>query len=652
MSYRSTEARFSAVLNQPNDAVFILDPNGHCAALNQRAADLLFVDPASLTGQSLLVAIPQSDHTRWQNDLRRLREGEYIGLSEWVFQRTDRVRVPVEVNAYWIDESPPAIVVIARDIHERKHIERNMTEQVGILQQVTDAIIVTDMGGIILSWNRAAENIYGWAAEDVLGRKLSDIAPMVENEYSEALLKEQYLVRGHWQSEISQYRRDGRVLHISSSVSLVKDEHGMPVALVTVNHDITKRKEAEIAAQRYADHMAALRQIDAEINSTLEIEQVLHLALNAAVLLAGADAGFVLVNDTDGQPRLMHAYGPYDSPRYRESQSPLYGIAARVMNTLQAEIVPDVTQDPDYIADIPATVAVMTFPLVSGERVVGTIHLETARQNHFTLEIAQLLNLLVNRLATAIENARLYKLTQDQVERLQTLEQIKTDMIRIASHDLRNPVGLIHGFLEILRMDTTDRLNEEELDYIDTMQRAVSRMQHIIDDLLSLERIREITTRQLSEVVDLAQMVQTVVADHQAEAAARRQQLTLAIKGDDFCVNADATQIREAAANLVSNALKYTPDGGRIQVRLQQSDGYVGFRVQDTGVGIAEEYHARLFQPFYRVKTVETQGIEGTGLGLHLVKNIVDRHRGHMVFTSSPGKGSTFGFDLPLVEPT
>lgn len=650
MQPMAIEDRFAAILNQHNDAVFILDTTGRCVALNRRGADLLHVARESLVGKPLHVAIMPEQRRRWADYLEHIREGVPTGIEEWVMQRTDEVRVPVEINAYLVADAPPAIVCNARDIHERKQIERNMVEQVGILQQVTDAIIVTDMGGVILSWNRAAESIYGWAAEDVLGRRLSEVAPTVENEYSEALLKEQYLVRGHWQSEISQRRRDGRVLHISSSVSLVKDDNGSPVALVTVNHDITKRKRAEIAAQRYANHMAALRQVDAEINSTLDIERVLHLALNAAVMLAGADAGFVLVNDAEGQPRMMQAYGAYDTPQYKESEKPLYGIAARAMRTLEPQLVTDVTQDADYIADIPDTVAVMSFPLVSGEHVVGTIHLETGRENHFTHEISEFLKLLVNRLAVAIDNARLYQLTREQLERLQTLEQIKTDMIRIASHDLRNPVGLIHGFLEVLRMDTADRLTEEEIDYIDTMQRAAGRMQHIIDDLLSLERIREMTDRQLSERVDLSQIVRDVYADYRADAGGANQHMTLEIADGAFDVYADTTQLREALSNLVSNALKYTPTGGSVSLRLDRADGLARVRVQDTGFGIDAEHQARLFQPFYRVKTTQTQTIEGTGLGLHLVKNIVERHKGQVYFDSTPGEGSTFGFDIPLAE--
>ncbi len=649
MQTMSIESRFAVILAQDNDAVFILDTAGHCVTLNARALAILGVAPQQILGRSLREFIAGVDVPRWEDRLTRLQAGATMPVEEWMLKRAGGARVPVEINAYAVDENEAdtLFICIARDIFERKQHERKMLEQVNILQQVTDAIIVTDMSGMILSWNHAAESIYGWAAEDVLGRKLVDVAPDVQNEHSENLLKEQYMIRGHWRSEISQRRRDGKLLHISSSVSLVKDESGVPVAMVTVNHNITKRKRAEIANRNYANHMAALRQVDAEISSTLDMDRVLNLALNAAVMLSGADAGFVLVNDEDGVPQMVHAYGAFDASRFRNLENPLYGVVARVMQTLQPEFIEDVSSDPDYVPDIPETVALMTFPLVIGERIVGTIHLETAQENYFTRQVADFLNLLVSRLAAAIDNARLHQLTRDQLKQLQLLEQLKTDMIRIASHDLRNPVGLVHGFLEVLRMDTEDRLTDEELDYIDTMQRAIGRMQHIIDDLLSLERIREMSAHQLNETVDLAEVLRKV-HDEQADAARQRgQTLSLDVALESLVVNGDSTQLHEATVNLVSNAIKYTPDGGTVTLRADCSDGLVRIRVKDTGIGIREDQQTKLFQPFYRVQSEETARIEGTGLGLHLVKNIIERHRGSVYFDSVQGQGSIFGFDLP-----
>ena len=112
----------------------------------------------------------------------------------------------------------------------------------------------------------------------------------------------------------------------------------------------------------------------------------------------------------------------------------------------------------------------------------------------------------------------------------------------------------------------------------------------------------------------------------------------------------DLAQLYEAISNLIGNAIKYTPERGLIDVCLRKKDGLIIFDVRDNGFGIPEEHHERLFQPFYRAHTQETTGIEGTGLGLHLVKKIVERHRGKMIFRSTYGQGSTFGFSLPAAN--
>jgi two-component system, OmpR family, phosphate regulon sensor histidine kinase PhoR len=145
-------------------------------------------------------------------------------------------------------------------------------------------------------------------------------------------------------------------------------------------------------------------------------------------------------------------------------------------------------------------------------------------------------------------------------------------------------------------------------------------------------------------------LVDLAAIEHEFQAQEKSLAITLDITDKQLIVSGDDAQLHEAIVNLINNAIKYTPEGGKIQVKLQKQNNEALFEVVDNGYGIPVNMQEKLFQPFYRVISVETQHIEGTGLGLHLVKNIIERHGGEMHFQSDHGEGSTFGFVMSLIE--
>lgn len=175
-------------------------------------------------------------------------------------------------------------------------------------------------------------------------------------------------------------------------------------------------------------------------------------------------------------------------------------------------------------------------------------------------------------------------------------------------------------------------------------------MQHITTGILSLERIRQLSDQQSREAIDFAELVRRCIAEQMDHAVAKTLMIEAHLPDDSVIVHVDALQLNEALSNIIHNAIKYTPREGLIEVELRVDDDIAKLRVRDTGYGIPEDQQARLFSPFFRAKTNETRMIEGTGLGLHLVKNIIERHGGMMFFESQYGEGSTFGFDLPMTS--
>jgi signal transduction histidine kinase len=218
-------------------------------------------------------------------------------------------------------------------------------------------------------------------------------------------------------------------------------------------------------------------------------------------------------------------------------------------------------------------------------------------------------------------------------------------MIRIAAHDLGNPLTSISGYIDML---IESSLEPRELEYAQLVKESAQQMKKIIRNILSLQRIEELAQGNLNAQLDLGDVVKQVCDSQRFITSQRGQILKLFLPESPIIMKGDNAQLREAVVNLVGNAVKYTPNGGTITVNLETDGEICRFEVHDTGFGIPEDQQQRLFQPFYRVKMPEIAAIDGTGLGLHLVKNIIERHGGTMRFESVYGQGSTFGFELPL----
>lgn len=409
----------------------------------------------------------------------------------------------------------------------------------------------------------------------------------------------------------------------------------------------------EDALKKQLEKLTILQRVDAELTHKLDVSYVLEMALDAAMRFSRANAGAVVLvdNDTIYGGKVIGVYPADFIDTYPKTPS---GIVGRVLGTMQAELVTDVLSDPDYVPLIAATRAQISIPLVSQERIVGLLNLETPRPDYFTEEVFDFLKILTGRFAAAIDNSQLYQVSQQQLTELKDLyarvsglEQLKTDMIRIAAHDLRNPLSAILGFSSLLG-DT--ELPPRQLEYAKVIEKSAHRMHKIITDILSLQRIEAMQTSAVQSIANLREIIDKSYHDHQELAQIKNQNYTLHLPEGSVIVAGDAPQLKEAADNLVSNAIKYTPDGGQVNVRLAHEDGFARVEVEDQGYGIPEEMQEHLFQPFYRARTEETRDIDGTGLGLHLVKNIIERHNGEMIFKSIYGKGSTFGFRLSLVN--
>jgi signal transduction histidine kinase len=231
---------------------------------------------------------------------------------------------------------------------------------------------------------------------------------------------------------------------------------------------------------------------------------------------------------------------------------------------------------------------------------------------------------------------------------LAELSMLKTRMIRMASHDLKNPLGVVITYGTLIQEDVQanpDSLSPEHARFVNSMVKSAHDMLHIIEDILNLEKMRSGNIKR--DPLSLHFLLEEVVSRHELEAQEKHQTLTKHLPDEPSLVQGDYRQLFQAVTNLVGNAIKYTPDGGHIDVRLVPNEHTLRIEVQDDGYGISSEAQKNLFQEFYRVRTARTAHIEGTGLGLSLVRAVVEAHGGKIWVTSAEGVGSTFFVELP-----
>ncbi len=441
------------------------------------------------------------------------------------------------------------------------------------------------------------------------------------------------------------------LVHYEARVSaLSRDE-----ALVLVR-DVTTLKQTQEELQRHISDLELMRLFDNELAEQLKPLEVMQITLDILARLTNAELGAVILCDHNNLT-LAHHIGTLDvhaaSARLAKSSS----FYKQHVNRNEARLILAWSQEKKGVPLQHHSRASMLLPLVYHERRLGLIVLETQNPQWFTTKNYEVAQLLAMRAAVSLENARLYDKTEQQLrelrelyEHVRQLEQLKTDMIRIASHDLKNPLAGVLGYVEMLRRSGSAQFDEAQMRYLANIEEGTRRMQRMVSGILSLERIEQMARQQLNERVQLDALIAQEVADFQARAEQNQQSLTADLAPVPLWVRGDAFQLREALRNLLSNALKYTPSGGRVRVEAQAVAGMAQVRVHDNGFGVPEAMQKQLFKPFYRARTSETANIEGLGLGLHLVKNIVERHHGKMFVHSVYGEGSSFGFDLPLLE--
>lgn len=396
------------------------------------------------------------------------------------------------------------------------------------------------------------------------------------------------------------------------------------------------------ALARRVEELSIFQRIDQQLNKSLELNRVLSSSLNWAIALINADGGSIgLFEQPPESPpylRLMVFRGAdeVDEVRHVGLDHP---IVKQVLAQNGSVLTHNVTEA-ESIDGTPANVQ-LAVPVKQGGDISGLITLETQHAREINAEDVAFVERLADRAAVAIKNAQLY-------EQINAANDAKSEFVSLVAHELRVPMTSIKGYADLIVSGVAGPLNEQQVQFLEVIRRNLLRMSTLISDLSDINRIESGRMKFENKAFDIRETVEDVTGSLKERIEARQQ--TLDIKVDDKVsdVYADPTRIAQVLTNLVSNANKYTLDGGQIFVRVTCADRSAIIAVQDTGIGISEEDQKMLFTQFFRAEDHEVRDQPGWGLGLSIVRKMVEAQGGQIEFESELGKGSTFTFTVPL----
>ncbi len=434
------------------------------------------------------------------------------------------------------------------------------------------------------------------------------------------------------------------------------------------------------------DYLATLLHLGQLLNSSLELKQVLETAIEQVIDFVGAERGFILLVDVEtgrvwGEAlRQIKKNALEDTLSGRDETNKAEisrTLVESVLDTRQSVLTHNAMEDPRFASRQSVQLAnlrsVMCVPLMAQSHLLGVLYLDNrVKSGMFTDRHLSMLTAFANQASVAIENARLYdnllrsleerlKL-QDDLHRQETqrlaLEEagrLKSDFIGFVAHELRNPLTTIRGYVQTIMNDSESTLTEEEkAEFYEAIEADSDRLLEMINELLDVSRLEAGRPLSLSlKTFDICALVQKQLRRHRFYTfATKEHQVSHDLSGlSSIELEADEEKINQIVANLLSNAYKYSPLGGSIHVSITlEGEHGLQLSVKDSGVGMSQDQIARLFHQYERIDRDDIANIPGTGLGLYLVKNLVELHGGWIDCVSESGQGAHFTVHLPLKQ--
>lgn len=643
---QSTSQGLLSFLDISPDALVIVDQNGTLILVNRHAETLFGYTREELLGQPLDMLLPQrfrQAHAAHRTSFFSAPRTRSMGVGlELVGIRKDGTEFPVDIslNPLVLDGVLHVIGAI-RDVTAQRLLEREralQAEQLALqhtlIHQAHDAILVRDPINRVLSWNRGAEELYGWTAQEALGRVIHALLK-TRAPAGLPVMEAHVLREGQWEGELTHTCKNGSLVVVESRQVVMRDEQGVPTAVLEINRDITARKRTEqVQTAAYSETLA----------QRVFFQQMLDALPTSIYVVHGHDACLVLANRAAatiwgrewqvGQP--MAAFLQEHAIRIENAQGQEF--APETWATTRALLEGETVLQHQEVIRQP-----------SGRRVPILVNAVPLVSSHW-MSVGSAEQITGNEPSTQREPLAL--VIHQDVRVLKEAEYFKDEFIGIASHELRQPLAVLKGTVGTLMLQTArghgPSLASWQQELLQDLDQATDRLVQLTEDLLDVSRLQAGQLFLQRTLTDLIHLSQRLVERFQKTTT--RHQLKLDAPQDQLEALVDPTRMEQVLANLLANALKYSPEGGPVEVSVEgRTDSQeVEIRVRDHGIGIPLHQQGRLFGRFMRADNAQAAGISGTGLGLYLCRALVEQHGGKLWFESREGAGSTFFVLLPV----
>jgi PAS domain S-box-containing protein len=655
-------ARLAAIVDSSDDAIVGKTLEGVITSWNRGAEAIFGYTAAEAVGRHISLIIPAERRAEEDGVLARLRRGERIDHFETVRRAKDGRKINISLTVSPIKNAEGRIVgasKVARNITERKRAEEALRESEAGFRALAETIPV-------VVWTCAPDGTITYVNDrwaDYTGRtqeqNARDWAYVVHPDDRDECLTRWSCARAdgtEYEVEARQRRHDGEYRWFLTRAVPIRDAEGRITTWVGTSMDTHDQKQAAIereallamteAARAEAEarlrDVAGLVAMHRDLSGSLRLDDLLPTLCRLARELLGSDGATFILREDD---RVRYAAEDAIAPLWAGQTFPISGcVSGWAMREDSAAVVEDIYADKRIAIEAYEKTFVRSLLMVPVRRdnPLGAMGVYWQTRHRATERELRLLEALAGAAGVAVRNAQLFADVETARGRAEAQDRAKDEFLAMLGHELRNPLGAISGAINVLNQ--IGEADESTVKPREIIARQVQHVTRLVEDLLDVARInagRIVLQRQpvdLKEVVErgLASLALADTGDHD-----------VAFTGESVAVDGDRARLEQVVWNLLENAMKYTPAGGRILVTLRSEGDDGVLRVEDTGIGLTAELLPQVFEPFVQAERSLDRAKGGLGLGLTLVKRLVEAHGG-TVSASSPGLGQGSVFQARL----